>query len=93
MNHRLIEPRSNERRDVLPPEHLPDASPCSAGFTHLGADRLDVIVVLGQKTSQVLKHLDSLENVASHQKLLPKANADATAVSRCCFRSTPTWHS
>ena len=72
MDHRLIEPGSNERCYVLAPEHLPDASPSSAGFAHLGADRLDVIIVLGQKTSQVLKHLDSLENVASHRKLLPQ---------------------
>ena len=72
LDHRLIESGCDKRQNVLTFEDLPDASPSSTGFAHLGANCLDVVVVLGQKASQVLEHLDSFQDVAFHQKLLPQ---------------------
>ena len=71
LNYRLVESGGNIRQDILATENLPDASLGCTGFTHLGANCLDVIVVLGQEASQVLEHLNPLQYISMHGKLLP----------------------
>ena len=72
LNHRFVEFCRDKRGDIFRPEHLPDTSPSGSGFPQLGADCLDVIVVLRKQVSQVFEYLHSLQHIPIDRKLLPE---------------------
>ncbi len=60
LNYCLVEPGSDKRQDVFAPKNLINAGPGGAGFLYLGADRLNVVIILGHESSQVLEYFDPL---------------------------------
>jgi hypothetical protein len=48
--------------------------PSGSGFLQLGANRLDVIVILRQQAPQVLEYLHSFQCFPMDRKLLPEGH-------------------
>ena len=66
----VVKSGCNKGLDILATKNLPDAGPGGTGFLHLGVDRLDVIVVLGQEAPKILENFNPLQHVPTYQKLL-----------------------